>query len=259
MKKENRTESLVRKTFTGSLVFMSITLLAFFVGCEEAPVEVYESQFSVFSIITNDKVKQEVIVDRTYLMEEPSEPYVDDALVLLSGVDKIDTLEFSDSLLRYVTSDTFTLLPLETYRLSVVKEGFDTLFAETMTPGDFDFIWPYQGDTMTLMDSIVFRRNVGASVYFCHFVGLIDNSWYTSDSFIFEPVPSETLVKIPLYDYFHDHSSGLYTLKFYALDRNFYEYYATLEDSLIQAGIENGVGLFGSAWVDSIVNYVITE
>ena len=259
MKRENRMENLLQKMFTGSLVFVSVTLLAFFTACEDTPAEIYESQFSVYSVITNDKVTQEVIVDRTYLMDEPSEPYVADALVLLSGPDKTDTLEFSDSLLRYVTSDTFTLLPLEIYRLSVIKEGFDTLFAETMIPGDYDFIWPSEGDTMTLMDSIIFRKNVGASLYFCYFEGLIDNSWYTRDLFVFEPVPSETLVKIPLYEYFHDHPSGLYTLKFYALDGNFYEYYGALEDSLIQAGVENGVGLFGSAWVDSIVNYVITE
>ncbi len=259
MKREIRVKSLLRKTFRGNLVSKIILSVVFVIACEDIPVEIYESQLSVYSVITNDQAKQEVIVDRTYLMEEPSEPYVDDALVILSGLANTDTLEFSDSLLRYITSDTFTLIPLEVYRLCVVKEGFDTLFAETRIPGEFDFIWPSQGDTLTLMDSIIFRKNVGVSIYLCYFEGLIANSWKTSGSFVYEPVASETLVKIPLYDYFHDYPSGMYAIKFYALDSNFHEYYSALEDSLIQAGVENGVGLFGSAWADSIVNYVIIE
>jgi len=234
-------------------------ILILSVACDDEISESYESQFNVYAVLRNDKVMQEVTVDRTYLMEEPSELYVDDALVILSGAHYADTLVFSDSLLRYVTSDTFTLLPLEIYRLSVAKEGFDTLSAETRIPGDFDFIWPSEGDTMILMDSIVFRKNVGVSIYFCYFRGVISNTWYTTGTFTYEPVVSDTLVKIPLYDHFSDYPSGMYTITFSALDSNFYEYYTESEDDLIQAGVENGVGLFGSALVDSIVNYIITE
>lgn len=238
---------------------MLLLILIFCVACDDEISKPYEPQFNVYAVLRNDKVIQEVFVDRTYFMEEPSENYIDDALVILSGIYYIDTLIFSDSLLRYTTSDTFALLPLETYRLVVAKEGFDTLFGETMIPGGFDFIWPSEGDTMTVVDSIIFRKNTGVSIYFCYFWGLISDTWYTTGTFVYEPVASETLVKIPLYDYFSDYPSGMYTITFSALDSNFYEYYNAPDNDLVQAGIENGVGLFGSASVDSIVNYIITE
>ncbi len=233
-------------------------LLTLIVACDEGPHVMYETQFNVFAVIRNDKIKQEVFVDRTYQMDEPAEDYVNDALVILSGPGCTDTLEFSDSLLRYITTDTFTLQPLNVYRLSVIKTGFDTLFAETKIPGDYEFIFPSEGDTMTLEDTIIFIRNIGVSVYFCHFSTVIsDKAWVIY--FYYEPVETDSLTKIPLHDYLLGYPSGVYNMKFAALDSNFYKYYDGFEDSLIQAGVENGVGLFGSAWVGSIINYVITE
>ena len=246
----------LRRNYPLKIFFLLLTLS---VACDNEISEPYEPQFNVYAVLRNDKVIQEVTVDRTYLMEEPSELYIDDALVVLSNAHNVDTLIFSDSLLRYTTSDTFSLSPLEIYRLSVAKEGFETLFAETRIPGGFDFIWPPEGDTMTLMDSIVFRKNIGVSIYFCYFWGFISDTWYTTGTFTYEPVASETLVKIPLYDHFSDYPSGIYTITFSALDSNFYEYYNASDNDLVQAGVENGVGLFGSASVDSIVNYIVTE
>ncbi len=239
-------------------IFLIVLVSTLIVACEDNTLAMHESQFNIYALLRNDKLKQEVIVDRTYSMEEPSELYVDDALVILSGPTTTDTLVFSDIRLRYVTSDTFPMQPLQIYRVTVIKEEFDTLFAETKIPGDFDFIFPSEEDTMTLADTIIFKRNIGAFLYYCNFRTVLSNNTWVGQ-FYYEPVASDTVIKIPLCDYFMNYPSGLYTIWFAALDTNFYQYYYEPEDSLIQAGVENGFGLFGSAWVDTIFNYIITE
>ena len=223
--------------------------------CETYPDIDYAPQLNVFGILNNAQQRQEILVDRTYQIDEPSGPVIDDALVILSKDNLVDTLEFAIMNDRYV-SDPFTLQPESTYYLLVVRDNFDTLRAATTIPGNFTILYPVYGDTLTLQDTINLTRSEGALIYSVAFsqgtTGFGPFTW-------FEPLPSDTLVQIPVADYWEEALEGYYTIYITACDSNCYEYFLAEGDSIIQAGVTGGVGLFGSAWTRATSTYVLFQ
>jgi hypothetical protein len=211
----------------------------------------YDPQLNVFGILSNAQQRQEILVDRTYQIDEPSGPAIDDALVILSKDNLVDTLEFLIMNDRYV-SDPFSLQPEGIYDLLVIKDGFDTLRAATTIPGNFTIFFPVYGDTLTLQDTIALTRSEGALLYSIAFTqntgGFGPFTWY-------EPDPSDTLVQIPVGEYWDEPVEGYFTIYIAAYDSNFYEYYFTEGDSIIQGG----VGLFGSMWTRATSTYVLFQ
>lgn len=244
---------IVRQRSKSLVAWLLPAVLLISSKCETYPDIDYDPQFNVFGILSNAQQRQEILVDRTYQVDEPSGPVIDDALVILSKDDLIDTLEFLITSDRYV-SDPFTLQPESTYYLLVAREDFDTLCAATTIPGNFTISFPVYGDTLTLQDTITLTRSEGAAIYSIAFSqgtgGFGPFAWY-------EPVPSETLVQIPVADYWEEALEGYYTIYVTACDSNFYEYYLAEGDSIIQAGVTGGVGLFGSAWTRATSTYVL--
>jgi hypothetical protein len=236
------------------LVLLVILLLAF-VACENNPEVEFEPQLNVFAVLTNIVQTQEIIVDRTYSIDEPSEPAIDDAFVILTGNGYTDTLEFSYSSQRYLSAP-INLIPQATYELVVEKGGLDTLYGVTTVPGDFAVSYPVGYDTLTLQDTIVFTQSSGAALYnfvFIHYTGGF------GPSFMYEPSPLDTLVRVPVGEYLDEHCLGLFTIFIIACDSNFYEYQHVLEDSITQAGVTGGVGLFGSTWTEATSAWVFFE
>jgi len=227
--------------------------LILFIACARDLSEEYASKFNVYSILRNDVITQKVIVDRIYKMDEPSAPYVSDALIILSSDNLIDTLKFSNADSCYVTNDTFALQPLNSYRLSVIKEDFDTLFAKTRLPDSFEIIVPHNGDTLTILDTIIFKKSTGAAFYKFS-INFSDSLWIIHDWL--KPDTLDSLIKIYCGDYFGYYEGGNCLIKISACDSNYYKYvylfFEEYEDSLLQAGVEGGVGLLGSAWVESV-------
>ena len=76
-----------------SLMLFAILIFCF-VACENIPETEFEPQLNIVAVLTNIFQIQEIIVDRTYSIDEPSGPVIDDALVILTGNGYIDTLEF---------------------------------------------------------------------------------------------------------------------------------------------------------------------
>lgn len=230
-------------------------LLLIYSTCNNNIVSEYDPQLSVFTIFTNTQVVQEIIVDRTYGIDEPTGPVIDDAIVVLSTNGFMDTLEYSYSSESY-RSAAFNLASGSTYDLMVTKDGVDTLYAATTVPADFTIFFPLFGDTLTLQDTISFTRNTGAAVYSISFTqgtgGFGPFAWY-------EPDPSDTIVQIPVGEYWDEPVEGYFTIYIAAYDSNFYEYYHSEGDSIIQAGVTGGVGLFGSAWTRATITYVLFQ
>jgi hypothetical protein len=230
-------------------------LFSAFISCENTPEAEFEPQLNVSAVLTNIVQIQEILVDRTYSINEPSGPVIDDALVILTGNGYIDTLEFSYSSQRYLSAP-LNLVPLTTYELVVEKDGLDTLHGMTTVPGDFTVFQPVGDDTFTLQDTIVFTQSEGAALYnfiFVHYTGGF------GPSFLYEPDPLDTLVRIPVGEYVNEQCVGLFTIYILACDSNFYEYHYVFDDSVKQAGVTGGVGLFGSTWAEATGAFVIFE
>lgn len=235
-------------------IYLIASLAIGFISCEGPLSEQYEPELNVFSILWDCYQIHEVIVDRTYKIEEPSEPYIDNAIVILSGENFTDTLLFSENTSSYLT-DPITIQPQESYKLKVVVEGFDTVFAKTTVPGDFAILFP-QGDTVTLADTIIFSKSSGAYLYCCILLSDPPRSKFT---FWYKPDTLDSLIKIPVNDCLRYAPTDFYTIYIRAFDRNYFEYYRGQEDSVLQAGITGGLGLFGSTFTKITVAYVITE
>jgi hypothetical protein len=215
--------------------------------------EEFEPQLNIFGVLSNLYQRHEIIVDRTYAIDEPSGPVIDDALVILSEDTFTDTLEFSYSNERYFT-EPIILDPLTTYDLIVGKEGFDTVYAATTIPGDFTIFFPLYTDTITLQDTILFEQSAGAALYSLTFIPYVGGF---GPSFLYEPDPLDSLVQIPVGEYVDEHCVGRFQIYISAYDSNYYEYYFVEADSVAQAGVTGGVGLFGSTWSEATSAYVI--
>jgi hypothetical protein len=249
MKKKSRIRSICTTLFQLSI------LLLVCIACERNYEEEFEPQLNIFGVLTNILQTQEIIVDRTYPIDEPSGPVIDDALVVLSGNGFIDTLEFSYSSQKYLT-EPLNVAPLTTYELIVEKDGFDTAHATTTVPGNFTIFFPLFNDTLTFQDTILFARSTAAALYsfvFVHYTGGF------GPFFWYEPDPFDSLIQIPVGDYLDEPCTGLFTIYIVAYDSNFYEYYYPEDDSIAQAGVTGGVGLLGSTWTEATSVYVLFE
>lgn len=237
------------------VIYCISVLLILCSACENNPTEEYEPQLNVVSILNSMEQVQHVLVDRTYLLDEPSGLPIDDALVVLSGNGFIDTLVFNYANYRYWTSP-FGIAPLDTYQLTVAKDGFDTVTAVTTVPGYFTILYPWYSDTITLQDTMVIGRSANAAVYSCFFVESISN---LSFFFWHEFDPLDSLIQIPIGEYLDSPLTGRYAITVVAYDSNVYEYYFSEDDSVRQAGVTGGVGLFGSTWSAHSSAYLIVE
>jgi len=243
----------VVRSIHGTVFRISLLLLSC-IACSDISDE-FESQLNIFGVLTDIYQIQEIIVDRTYPIDEPTGPVIDDALVILSGNSWIDTLEFSYSSQRYLTKP-LNLTPLTTYELIVEKEGFDTLYAATTVPGNFTIFFPVLNDTLTLQDTILFAQSKGADLYGLVFIRY---SGSFGPSFWYEPDPLDSMVQIPVREYVDEQCTGQFMIYILAYDSNYYEYYYLEHDSVAQAGVTGGVGLLGSTWTEATSAYVLFE
>ncbi|MGB3341346.1 MAG: hypothetical protein WBB37_07690 [bacterium] len=220
-----------------------------FIACDSVTVSEYETQLNVYLLLNNYIGYTEAFIDRAYEIDEPSEPYLADALVTISTGNRIDTLIFDELQGKYI-SWYINILPGSTYCLTVSKQDFDTLYGETTVPGYFHFL-NQPGDTITLEDTIIFHRSKGAILYNCAF----ERSHHTS-SFWLKPDTLDRFIKIRVGDHIGSPPEGSCEIRVTAYDRNYYEYHFEPVDSLMQAGVYQGLGLCGSAWQEWITLYL---
>jgi len=224
-------------------------------SCGQVEDGIYDPEFNVYGLLFSTQTIQEIIVDRTYLMDEPSGQYVDDALVVLSSDGYIDTLVFSSAWGKYMSSISHNLQPATTYTLSVTRVGFDTLYGSTHVPDTFSILNPVY-DTLTLEDTIVFTKSIGAALYGCW---VTEISTLMKINFVVWSDPDDSLESFILGEYFYNIPSSLYEISITAYDSNYYSYHFERTDSIHCAGVTGGVGLFGSSWNARKEFYIITD
>lgn len=238
-------------------IIILAVLFIILISCEKSPFEEYEPQLNIFCLLQCPSLGYTtVIVDQTYRMDEPSNGYIDDALVILAGPNSVDTLQFlpEDS----VYYSPYSLIrPEETYQLTVIKQGFDTVIAQTKTPGSFSIVYPHSNDTLTISDTIILTKSSGAPYYHGYFTDVNDYKipfWYVPDTL-------DTLVRIPIPFYLTFAHSGYYRIKILACDENYYQYsqFKPEQDSVLQAGVTGGVGVFASYQTQAVHVYLVLE
>ena len=236
-------------------LFLMAAVLLIHTACENDFVEEYDPELNVFSVLNAFETEHKVLVDRTYTMDEPTGGLIEDALVVLSGSDWIDTLVFSYGISQYL-SDPFFIAPLDTCEIMVAWEGLDTLTGTTVVPGYFSIVSPAHYDTVTLQDTIVITKSENAALYSCFLQ--VDLTGY-STFFWYQPDPFDSLINIPMDEYLDFFPSGYFTLYVVAYDPNCYEYYFASGDTAQQAGVIGGLGLFGSTCGNGVFAYMAAQ
>lgn len=237
---------------------ISIALLVLLWSCEKPPSEEYKPELNIFCLLRTNAKEQWVKVSRSYKMDEPSDYDLEDVIVILSGDNFTDTLiPKADTPGIYINKDSVEIKPLHTYHLLVYARDMDTVRGRTSVPGDFEIIYPKEGDTLSgVEDSIILKKSEEAKGYYI-IIGIEDMTFSSSYSWT-EPQDTapDSLASYPIPTWFHIWESGPGIIKIAAVDTNYWSYRHKWdweeEGVRLQEGIEGGLGVFGSAVVESV-------
>ncbi len=233
-----------------------LIIFSVFFSCERRKDYAFELQLNVVCILRNDEPYPVAIIDRAYGIEEIAEYDLADALVYISGPDVIDTLLYSGYSNYFRAKRPITIQPESVYHISVYVPGFDLATGSTKIPGRFQIISPQWDDTVGIQDSIIFTRSVGGAVYniivsFGEMGGEYYYWYYLPD------ISSDTIFKFPIMQFYeYITKSGPYEFWVVAHDYNYFNYEFHFGTEPPAYGIENGIGLFGSAWVERVRVYI---
>ncbi|MDD5530348.1 MAG: hypothetical protein PHX21_10020 [bacterium] len=222
----------------------------FTAGCEHSTVENYTNILNVFSVLKQGKSITSVRVDRTYKLNEQSKICIEDAIVILSGKNFIDTLSLSDSL--YVSADSIILNPMDTINICVKASGFDSVYGTTVIPDSFIILHPTNNDTVTRGDSVVVKTNLNDFYFF---------TVYKEDTIFIPQIPvspgPDSLIKLR-FAMVDTLKSGNYRIKIKAYDENYFKYLPPGMSSSGNnpSGLNGGFGVFGSVAAKEIHLYL---
>lgn len=237
------------------LIFVkfNIVIMLIFVSCQK--YEELKPMLNVYCVLKNSVPYQKVVVDRIYGMDEKSIYDLEGVQVILSGDGICDTL-VEDSIYGqigvFISPDSFPVVPGKTYYLQVSAKGFDTLIGITNVPDSFEIIYPENGDTISLLDTLlIIFKNKNNNQW-----ALISGYYQDTMLFInsFESI-EDTIWRFPIAHWGVD--TGHYRILFSSVDTNFVDYHLYgNSDSIPQCGVENGIGLFGSLVTKGINFYL---
>ncbi len=233
-------------------------VLALLVGCDQGPDGQFVPELAVHSQMRVGATAATVQVNRTYGLDEQFDSTFTDAEVWL--------LRTADSFrLPWVDRDRYSfdwtgtapaVGPDETIRLRVTCAGFDTVRATTITPCDFAFLYPGDGDTVTLSDSIGWTRCPGSKGYY-----LSRRFDQQGEEVVFDfVIANDSLgddydslkVNIPRLIFLYGDTAVSQQLSVYAVDSNYF-YWVSGGGGMMGGGgttinrVTGGVGVFGSA------------
>ena len=239
-------------------------------ACEHAPVDDFTPVLNVQSMISPWWVHAEnvIFVNRTYRITEQPESIIRGAEVLVWHTGSADTSRFSERLFWY-GSDTrnfwayATPVPSlflwsgDTAYLRVAKDGFDTVAGQTFVPGMFSITQPAEMDTVTVNDTLVWRRSRGAAGYYMSY-----RFSYQGQEFNYaivlpnDSIPGEQYdslqVSFPMLFLSGETPGHSVLVNVTAVDSNYYEWVQAAggstrkADELPAFGITGGIGVFGS-------------
>jgi len=243
---ENKTLSSHRRRSRG-LIFGFIIM--FFVACPKTHDADFQSQLNVFGVIRSDLGEQQMIVDRTYAMDDTTGYDLQNVFATMAGDTFCDTLRQSWGII--FMGFNHPVIPLHTYAIMVAADGFDTLWGETTVPGAFTVIFPQPGDTVFYDDTILIRKSPGGKAY--------EFRLYQNDTILFSYMSfpdflPDTLFRLPASEMYLP--EGNLQMRVAAYDSNFFNYqYQYGSNEYPQCGVRGGLGAFCSACVNSVSFY----
>jgi hypothetical protein len=160
--------------------------------------------------------------------------------------------------------------PGDTFNIMVAEPGYDTVRGRTVVPDTFRFLYPSNGDTVTLTDSLGWTRSRRAAGYcFSLMYARPDGDSSLVDVVIGNDSADESYdsarVHFPRLVFYYGDKPGWKRLTVYAVDSNYYDWMR-----LVGYGggggappetthLTGGLGVFGSAAVETLRFYLKTD
>ena len=238
--------------------FSTIIILMLLLGnCDHSPtkVESFQKTISIVGILDNSANPQKIYAFYTTGLNEATE-FVPDAVVTVSSNGQ--HIRFSpvcDSIRRICYySDrpgTLQVFPEVKYHLTLVTPEGDSLYGETVVPGEFKIIEPMGGTIKTENSlSIRWSRSQSAYGYILNLINPPTEHPPGSGNFIHHQ-PSCYQTEDTSYTIFREYGfkPGKYTIKVMAYDKNYHYHHA---EGISRCGVIGGYGVFASAVIDSV-------
>ncbi|MBN2464499.1 DUF4249 family protein [candidate division WOR-3 bacterium] len=232
-------------------------------ACEVTPSEQFTPQLTVHGLVLAGSDPVQANVNRSYAIDEPFDSVFPDVNgVVWRGRDTWPLVHGYRDI--YVTSEPHPRpAPGDSFGLRIAKDGFDTVYGQTVVPDSFRILFPREGDTVTISDSMVWTRSRNCAGYYMSIRAIERNDtfYYTAaaandtsgnnfDSLVYR---LRQMVFLYLYE------PGIHTLRVYALDTNYFDW--------VRAGgfgggtdtatrLSGGLGVFGSGVGESVDVYV---
>jgi hypothetical protein len=228
----------------------ALIAVAVLVGCDQNQNE-FTPELFVHGLHAAGGCRPTVSVNRTYAIDEPfSVDFPGASVRMWTATETTGCTHLGED--KYRADDSLCPTYFDTVWLEVAHPDFDTVRGHTVVPGDFEIVWPPDGDTVSLFDSLVWRRSRNAAGYYMSFqfetlaVNLIapnDSTGGNLDSLYY---------RLPRLFFLFGYDEGPQTFTLCALDTNYYQW--------VMAGgfgggggggldtfrLENGVGVWGS-------------
>ncbi|MCX6841994.1 MAG: DUF4249 family protein [candidate division WOR-3 bacterium] len=270
-KSEAKSQKAKAKTGRG-LWLVACGLWLVLVACEVVPSEQFTPQLVVhgqLQVGSTDGLY--VQVNRTYKTGESYDWYFGDpSIVIWHG------LNFTGPTVWNTGDDAhfgfyprLAVSPGDTFDIVVAEQGFDTVRGRTVVPDTFRFLYPRDGDTVTLSDSLGWTRSRTAAGYYFSILTDYNGELSMYDVVIGNDSTGQgydsTKVHFPRLFFYYGDKPGWKTLAVYAVDSNYFDWMrlvgygaggGTPPETTYLTG---GLGVFGSAAVETLSFYLKTD
>jgi hypothetical protein len=238
-------------------------------ACEVTPSEQFKPRLVVHGLVLAGSLQYlKVNVNRSYAIDDSFDRYFPGANgIVWRGSDTWP--------LQYLESDVYGMPllrivpePRDTFGIRLAKDGFDTVYGQTVVPDSFRILFPRNDDTVTMADSMVWNRSRSCAGYYMSFRNDDPRDTFTYDLAFRNDTSGDNfdsaVFRFRQMVFLYLFAPGKHTLKVYALDTNYFDWvsaggFGPGSGTGETTQLSGGLGVFGSAVGESLKVYVKTE
>ena len=249
---------------TGSLCL----LLLLSAGCEKTQSELFKPQLVVHGLVRAGYAGVQVNINRSYAIDDPFDTMFPGASGLVwRGTDTWSLVNYARDAYKTPEPGPWPASG-DTFGVRIAKDGFDTVYGRTVVPDSFRILFPREGDTVSMNDSMVWTRSRNCAGYDMSITVIAGRD----TSFFDLAVPNDTtagnldstVFRLSQMFFLYQVQPGIHELRLYALDTSYFDWVSGGGFGFGGGGgdtthLLGGLGVFGSAVVESLAVYVRTD
>jgi hypothetical protein len=254
----------------GHWITGSLCLFLLLAACEVVPSEQFTPQLVVHGQLqVGNTDSLYVQVNRTYRTGETYDRDFGEPVILISRGSDTTRPTAWEADAHFHFRPSLSVRRGDTFNITVAESAFDTVRGRTVVPDTFRFLYPRNGDTVTLLDSLGWSRSRTAAGYYFPLLR-VESGESTSFTVVIgndsmDESYDSMRVHFPRMFFYYGDAPGWKSLVVYAVDSNYYDWMR-----LVGYGsgggappetthLTGGLGVFGSAAVETLSFYLKTD